>query len=132
MRIQKFNKVGKFQDGGAIPAGDPSMQGEAQMGTEMQRAAGDEQAMVQQLAQVAQQIISQMGPDAAAMLAQIIMEMLDGVILNVQLNLIFMEVLQGGQAPVGGPQEGEPIFKKGGKLCGRMKKKAKMNKGGKC
>lgn len=115
MRIQKFNKVGKFQDGGAIPAGDPSMQGETQMGTEMQRAAGDEQAMVQQLAQVAQQIISQMGPEAAALLAQIIMEM-----------------LQGGQAPVGGPQEGEPVFKKGGKLCGRMKKKAKMNKGGKC
>lgn len=115
MRIQKFNKVGMFQDGGAIPAGDPSMQGEEQMGTEMQRAAGDEQAMVQQLAQVAQQIISQMGPDAAAMLAQIIMEM-----------------LQGGQAPVGEPQEGEPVFKKGGKLCGRMKKKAKMNKGGKC
>ena len=43
-----------------------------------------------------------------------------------------MEMLQGGQAPVGEPQEGEPVFKKGGKLCGRMKKKAKMNKGGKC
>lgn len=115
MRIQKFNKVGKFQDGGAIPAGDPSMQGGEQMGAEMQGVAGDEQAMVQQLAQVAQQIISQMGPEAAAMLAQIIMEM-----------------LQGGQTPVGEPQEGEPVFKKGGKLCGRMKKNAKMNKGGKC
>ena len=41
-------------------------------------------------------------------------------------------MLQGGQAPVGEPQEGEPVFKKGGKLCGRMKKNAKMNKGGKC
>ena len=115
MRIQKFNKVGMFQDGGAIPTGDPSMQGEAQMGTEMQRAAGDEQAMVQQLAQVAQQIKKQKGPDAAAMLAQIIMEM-----------------QQEGQAPVGGPHEGEKKKKKGGKLCSRMKKKAKMNKGGKC
>lgn len=115
MRIQKFNKVGKFQDGGAIPAGDPSMQGEAQMGAEMQRAAGDEQAMIQQLSQMAAQVIQSVGPEAAALLAQIIMEM-----------------LQGGQTPVGEPQEGEPIFKKGGKLCGRMKKKAKMNKGGKC
>jgi len=98
-----------------MPAGDPSMEGGAPMGAEMQGAAGDEQAMMQQLAQVAQQIISQMGPDGAAMLAQLIMEM-----------------LQGGQQPVGSPQEGEPVFKKGGKICGRMKKGAKMNKGGKC
>lgn len=115
MRIQKFNKVGKFQEGGSMPAGDPSMQGGEPMGAEMQGAAGDEQAMMQQLAQVATQIIQSMGPEAAALLAQIIMEM-----------------LQGGQAPVGEPQEGEPVFKKGGKLCGRMKKNAKMNKGGKC
>ncbi len=115
MRIQKFNKVGKFQEGGMMPAGDPSMQEGAQMGGEMQQAGADEQAMMQQLAQMAQQIISQMGPDGAAMLAQIIMEM-----------------LQGGQAPVGEQPEGEPVFKKGGKICGRMKKNAKMNKGGKC
>ena len=115
MRIQKFNKVGKFQDGGAMPAGDPSMQGGAPMEQEAAQAGGDEQAMIQQLAQMAQQVISSLGPDGAAMLAQIIMEM-----------------LQGGQAQVGEPQEGEPVFKKGGKLCGRMKKNAKINKGGKC
>lgn len=115
MRIQKFNKVGKFQDGGTMPAGDSSMQGGESMGAEMQGAAGDEQAMMQQLAQVAQNIISQLGADGAAMLAQIIMEM-----------------LQGGQAPVGEQPQDEPVFKKGGKICGRMKKNAKMNKGGKC
>lgn len=115
MRIQKFRK---FQDGGAMPV-DPSMQGEApadQMGNEMAAAGGDEQAMIQQLAQVAQQIIQQMGPEGAAMLAQIIMEMLQG---------------GGEQAPVGEQPEGEPVFKKGGKICGRMKKGAKMKKCGK-
>lgn len=98
---------------------DPSMQGEApadQMGNEMAAAGGDEQAMIQQLAQVAQQIIQQMGPEGAAMLAQIIMEMLQG---------------GGEQAPVGEQPEGEPVFKKGGKFCGRMKKGAKMKKCGK-
>lgn len=114
MRIQKFNKTQKFQDGGAISAGDPSMQGGAPVGAEMQQAEVDQDAMMQQLAQVANNIISQMGPEAAAMLAQMIMEM-----------------LQSGQQQVGAPQEGEPVFKKGGKICGRVKK-GKMNKGGKC
>lgn len=107
-----------------MPA-DPSMQGGApmeggapadQMGGEMAAAGGDEQAMVQQLAQIAQQIVSKMGPEAAAMLAQIIMEMLQG---------------GGGPAPVGEQPEGEPVFKKGGKICGRMRRGAKMKKCGK-
>ena len=95
--------IKKFQEGGATPTAP------------VQTPQGGEEQMMQQIAQMAQEIIQQIGPDAAAMLAQIIMEM-----------------LHGGQAPVGEPQEGEPVFKKGGKLCGRMKKKAKMNKGGKC
>ena len=92
---------------------DPNAQ--APMEQESGQVSADQDAMIQQLSQMAAQVIQSVGPEAAALLAQIIMEM-----------------LQGGQAPVGGPQEGEPIFKKGGKLCGRMKKKAKMNKGGKC
>ena len=92
---------------------DPNAQ--APMEQEAGQVSADQDAMIQQLSQMAAQVIQSVGPEAAAMLAQIIIEM-----------------LQGGQAPVGGPQEGEPIFKKGGKLCGRMKKKAKMNKGGKC
>lgn len=92
---------------------DPNAQ--APMEQEAGQVGADQDAMIQQLSQMAAQVIQSVGPEAAALLAQIIMEM-----------------LQGGQAPVSGPQEGEPIFKKGGKLCGRMKKKAKMNKGGKC
>lgn len=112
MRIQKFNKTQKFQEGGNLPQ-DPNAG--APVGAEMQQASADQDAMMQQLAQMAAQILEQLGPEAAAMLAQLIMEM-----------------LQGGQQPVGTPQEGEPVFKRGGKICGRMKKNAKMNKGGKC
>ena len=113
MRIQKYNReISKFQEGGMMPQ-DPNAQ--APMEQEAGQVSADQDAMIQQLSQMAAQVIQSVGPEAAAMLAQIIMEM-----------------LQSGQAPVGEPQEGEPIFKKGGKLCGRMKKKAKMNKGGKC
>ena len=113
MRIQKFNKgISKFQMGGEMPQ-DPNAQ--APMEQEAGQVSADQDAMIQQLSQMAAQVIQSVGPEAAAMLAQIIMEM-----------------IQGGQAPIGEPQEGEPVFKKGGKLCGRMKKKAKMNKGGKC
>lgn len=92
---------------------DPNAQAPVEQGAS--QVNQDEQAAMQQLAQVASEIIQSMGPENAAMLAQIIMEM-----------------LQGGQAPVGEQPEGEPVFKKGGKICGRMKKSAKMNKGGKC
>lgn len=113
MRIQKYNKeISKFQMGGEIPQ-DPNAQAPMEQGAS--QVNQDEQAAMDQLAQMAAQIIQSLGGDNAALLAQIIMEM-----------------LQGGQAPVGEPQEGEPVFKKGGKLCGRMKKNAKMNKGGKC
>ena len=51
---------------------------------------------------MAAEIVQQLGPDASAMLAQAIMEMLQG----------------GAGAPA--PQ-GEPVYKKGGKLIGRMR-----------
>ena len=113
MRIQKFNKkISKFQMGGEMPQ-DSNAQ--VPMEQESNQVGQDEQAAMDQLAQMAAQIIQSMGPENAALLAQLIMEM-----------------LQGGQQPVGTPQEGEPVFKRGGKICGRMKKNAKMNKGGKC
>ena len=60
-------KFKKFQMGGAAPAPEQGApQGAPQGGPE------------EQLAMMAQQIIEQMGPEAAAMLAQIIMEMLQG------------------------------------------------------
>lgn len=54
-------KIKKFQEGGAAPAAPAG-------------GPGPEE----QIAQMAQQIIQQLGPEAAAMLAQIIMEMLQG------------------------------------------------------
>lgn len=53
----------------------------------------------EQIAAMAQQIVEQLGPEAAAMLAQMIMQM-----------------LQGGAQPEQAPQ-GEPVYaKQGGKL----------------
>lgn len=53
----------------------------------------------EQIAAMAQQIVEQLGPEAAAMLAEMIMQM-----------------LQGGGQPQEAPQ-GEPVYaKKGGKL----------------
>ena len=74
----------KFQQGGPIdPAMDPSMDPNAQMGGEPGMEGGMEPGMEpggpeEQLMMVAEDIINQMGPEAAAMLAQIIMEMLQG------------------------------------------------------
>ena len=70
--------VKKFQQGGEM-GGQPSPE---QMAAEQQAAqdgapqeGGNPE---EQLMQVADQIIQEMGPEAAAMLAQIIMEMLQG------------------------------------------------------
>ena len=92
MKILKKNtKIGRFQEGGAMPAPAEAAPAEASQG-------GDP---MEQVYQMAAEIVQQLGPDAAAMLAQAIMEM-----------------LQGGGAPA--PQ-GEPVYKKGGKLIGRMR-----------
>ncbi len=94
-------KIKRFQEGGAAPA--PAEQAPAQP---------DEQ-MVQQLAQMAQEIIQQLGPDAAAMLAQILMEMLQG----------------GAQQPVGEVPQEQQFMRRGGKIekvskaCGGRKLK---------
>lgn len=80
-------KILKFQEGGAAPAPE---QGGAP-------AQGGQGGPEEQLAQVAQQIIQQFGPEASAMLAEIIMQMLQGA---------------AQQAP-----QGNPVYaKKGGKL----------------
>ena len=75
-------KVKKFQEGGAAPAPAAGPQ-----------AGGPEE----QLMQMAQQILQQLGPDAAGMLAQIILEM-----------------LQSASAQT--PQEQPQFARKGGKL----------------
>ena len=78
-------KVKFLQEGGQAPAAPANPQGGNQPGPE------------EQIMQMAQQIVQQLGPEAAAMLAEMIMQMLQG-------------------APAEEPQ-GQPAFqRKGGKL----------------
>ena len=82
-------KVKFLQQGGAVTASEATpTQGAAQQG-------GAEE----QIAQMAQQIIQQLGPEASAMLAQVIMQILQGA--------------QGGEPEA----QGQPTYqRKGGKL----------------
>ena len=86
--------IKKFQEGGATPAAPA------------QAPQGGEEQMMQQLAQMAQEIIQQLGPDAAAMLAQIIMEM-----------------LQRAQQEVGAAPEEQQFMRCGGKIKKKTCKK---------
>jgi hypothetical protein len=85
--------IKKYQQGGPMPA-------EATPAPEM----GGQDQMMAQLEQMAMEIIQSMGPEGAAMLAEMIMQM-----------------LQSAQQPVGAPAEGQPVFRKGGKLARRVK-----------
>lgn len=58
-------KIKMFQEGGSAPMPAPAP-----------APAGGQDAAMAQIQQIAAQIIQEMGPDAAAMLAQLIMEML--------------------------------------------------------
>ena len=82
--------VKKFQQGG--PMGDPAMD-PARAGAAPEQGGQDQ--MMAQLEQMAMEIIQSVGPEAAAMLAEMIMGMLQ----------------QGGA-----PAEGQPVFAKGGKM----------------
>jgi len=92
MRILNYSdRVKYMQEGGPAPV--PQGAAPAPQG-------GGEEQMMQQLQQMAMQIIQQMGPDGAAMLAQMIMEM-----------------LQGAQQEVGAaPQEEQAFMRQGGKI----------------
>lgn len=83
------NRIGKFQQGGVAP------EAVAQPGAEQSQEQGG--GAEEQIMQMAQQIIEQVGPEGAAMLAQTIMQMLQGA---------------QEQAPQGQPQ----YARKGGKL----------------
>ena len=91
-------KVLRFQEGGAAPAPEQGAAPAAAPEQGGQQGGGAEE----QIAQMAQQIVQQLGPEAAAMLAQMIMQM-----------------LQGAQGEQGGAPEaqGQPTYqRKGGKL----------------
>ena len=91
------NKVFRFQDGGPVPAEAPAPE-ETAAAPEQGAPAGEEEAMMAQIGQMAQEIIQQMGPEAAGMLAQAI-----------------MELLQGGQ-PVPAPEAQPTLQRRGGRL----------------
>ena len=86
-------QIKRYQEGGAAPAAPA------------QAPQGGEEQMMQQIAQMAQEIIQQLGPDAAAMLAQVIMEM-----------------LQGAQQEVGAVPEEQQFMRCGGKIKKTCKK----------
>lgn len=100
MKIKTYSEVQKFQEGGVAPAAPAA-------------APAQDQAM-QQIAQMAQEIISQLGPEGAAMLAQAIMEILQS------------------QAPVGVPEEEVAFQKCGGKIKKKARKMACGSKVAKC
>lgn len=89
-------KIKRFQQGGPISPEEQAMAEQQAQGGAPQGGPSPEE----QLAGMAQQIIEQVGPEAAAALAQIIMQMLQG----------------GGGAPQGAP-EGQPVMqRRGGRL----------------
>ena len=93
MRFIDKTAVRRYQQGG--PVGDPAMAG-APVEAAPAPAQGGQDQMMAQLEQMAMEIVQQLGPDAAAMLAEMIMAM-----------------LQQGGAPAEGAQ---PVFRKGGKM----------------
>ena len=88
-------QIKRYQEGGATPTAPA------------QAPQGGEEQMMQQLAQLAEQLIQELGPDAAAMLAQVIMEM-----------------LQGAQQEVGAVPEEQQFMRCGGKIKKKTCKKA--------
>jgi hypothetical protein len=93
MRFIDKTAVRRYQQGG--PVGDPAMAG-APVEAAPAPVQGGQDQMMAQLEQMAMEIVNQLGPDAAAMLAEMIMAM-----------------LQQGGAP---GLEAQPVFAKGGKL----------------
>ena len=88
-------QIKRYQEGGATPTAPA------------QAPQSGEEQMMQQLAQIANQLIQELGPDAAAMLAQVIMEM-----------------LQGAQQEVGAVPEEQQFMRCGGKIKKKTCKKA--------
>jgi hypothetical protein len=84
--------IKKYQAGGPMPA-DPAMAGAPAEAAPAPEQGGQDQMMAQ-LEQMAMEIIQSVGPEGAAMLAEMIMAM-----------------LQQGGAPAQ-----QPVFRRGGKL----------------
>ncbi len=81
-------KIQRYQEGGQAPVAPAAAP-----------AGGDEQ-MMQQIAQMAAEIVQQLGPDAAALLAEAIMQLLQGA----------------QQEPVGAAPQEQQFMRCGGKI----------------
>ena len=94
-------KIKKFQQGGSADASQGQGQDpNAQQGGQSAQGAQQGQDPQAQIQQMSQQIIQQLGPQASMILAQTIMQM-----------------LQGAQGQGGGQPQGSPTYqRKGGKL----------------
>ena len=96
-------KLRKYQMGGAAPEAAP-----VDGGAPVEGGAPVQGGAEEQLAQVAQQLLQMLlqeigDPNAVAAVLQMAMEMLQ-------------------QAAAGGAEQGQPVFKKGGKMCKKAKK----------
>lgn len=104
------NKIYRFQEGGPMPAEDPAMAQGApveEAPAEVAPQGGEQDAMMQQIQQMAMEVIQQMGPDAAAMLAQAIMEALQGAVAP-------------AEAPMPAPEE-QPVYQRNGGKVHRIR-----------
>lgn len=101
MRFIDKTAVRRYQQGGPMPA-DPAMAG-APVEAAPAPAQGGQDQMMAQLEQMAMEIIQSVGPEGAAMLAEMIMAMLQ----------------QGGASAEGA----QPVFRKGGKMKRRNARK---------
>ena len=104
-------KIKRFQSGGSIPATqDPANAPQAQP----QGQGGDP---LMEIANIFMQGLQTQNCELLAQGAQAFL-------------MLLQQAQRAQQAPVGEPQ-GEPVFKKGGKICGRKKKVKKDCDGGK-
>jgi hypothetical protein len=97
--ISNKNKVGRYQQGGQMmPVGAPEGSAPVEQAPVEAPAQGGQDQMVAQLEQMAMEIIQSIGPEASAMLAEMI-----------------VAILQQGAAP----QQGQPVFRRGGRIAYR-------------
>lgn len=101
-------KLRKFQEGGPVEQQQEPQQEQGEQGGEQGGQQGGEQDPIMQLAQMAAQAIQSKDCQSAMQVCQ-----------------AFLQLIQQqsqGQAPEQQAPEGEPVYRKGGKLVGRIRK----------
>lgn len=120
MRITPRNYVRKFQDGGAMAADD-----QAAMEQAPEQGGAPEEAGAPAPQQGPAPQGPQQGPqDPIAMIAQAAAQALQtqDCQLAMQVCQAFLQIIQQMQGSGGAPEQGAPVYRKGGKLAYRIKK----------